>query len=277
VVYPYPGNAWDESERPAIRERLAYLQGLGINTVIQVFSSKLIESGSQQNWLIFLDEAQRLGIQVVAHLYPSNEGNGELFNYQTIDEFLSIVQGHPALLAYLGLHEPLEQFRSAQLREFYRHIKEVAPSVRVAHYLDDMDSFDTSSRFPGRRFTSEICDICIIWYYPAKFDNGTLTFEVDHIQKTVQANRVLIDERSPNSELWFLGQSYEFQQDEFRMPTPDEMGIIFRAASAEGVDGFLWYPWLHDQYDQVLSDPDMTPQREAVRMIYENYTRLPLK
>jgi hypothetical protein len=271
VTYPYLGNDWNESERLAIREHLTYLQSMGINTVIQVFSSQMIVTGTQENWLIFLDEAQRLGIQVVANLYPSNVGDGDEFNYQSIDEFLSVIQGHPALLAYLGLHEPMEKFRSEQLQAFYRHIKEVAPTVRVAHYLDDMASFDTSTRFPGRRFVTEICDICIIWYYPAISKSETSTFDIEYLQKMVRSNRALVDERSPDSELWFLGQAYSSQLDELRMPSPKEMETIFNLATQEGVDGFLWYPWLHDQYDMVLSDSYMYPQREAVRIIYEAY------
>jgi hypothetical protein len=271
VVYPYPEDAWSESDRPAIRERLAYLQNLGINTVVQVFPSEMITLGTRQNWLIFLDEAQRVGIQVVARLYPSNEGSGKEFNYQDIDEFLSVVQGHPALLAYLGLHEPLEEFDSEQLRKFYRHIRAVAPGLRVAHYMDDMAWFDASPGFPGRHFTAEICDICMIWYYPSMYENDAPIFDVEHLQQRVRANRALVDERSPGSELWFLGQAHSNLPGRFRMPTAEEMEIMFEVASRAGVDGFIWYAWLHDQYDVVLSDPQVAPQREIIRKIYETY------
>jgi hypothetical protein len=271
IVYAYPGDAWDESDRPAIRERLTYLRSLGVNTVIQVFSGNMMSMGTEQNWLIFLDEAQRADIQVVARLYPSNEGNGKNFNYQDIDKFLQVVQEHPALLAYLGLHEPLEQMGSKQLQSFYRHIKEVAPNVRVAHYLDDMAWFEASLRFPGRRFDTEICDICIIWYYPALYEGDVPAFDLEHLQNMVRANRALVNERSPDSELWFLGQTYSSKQSNLRMPSTEEMKIIFDVASQEGVDGFLWYPWLHDQYDKVLSDPEMEAQRELIKTIYETY------
>lgn len=271
VVYPYSEVSWTEDKRLAIRKSLMYFQKLGINTVIQVFSSTMIEKGLQKNWLIFLDEAQRAGIRVVARLYPSNEGNGKEFNYRDIDEFLSIVHGHPALLAYLGLHEPLERFDSKQLQGFYRHIKMIAPDVQVANYMDDMKWYDVNPLFPGRYYSGEICDICIIWYYPAIYKNGVPAFEMDHLQKMVQANRKLVDDRSPYSELWFLGQAYSYDPDGIRMPTREEMEAIFNMASQEGVNGFLWYAWLHDQYDEVLGDPEMEPQQEAVWTIYEKY------
>lgn len=274
MVYPYSKNEWNEDDQPAIRERLAYLHSLGINTVVQAFSSEMIAKGTKQDWLIFLDEAQQVGIQVIARLYPSNEGIGREFNFQDIDEFLLLIQGHPALLAYLGLHEPLELFDSEQLQEFYRHIKAIAPDVRVAHFIDDMAWFDANPRFPGRIFGAEICDICIIWYYPALYKNDTFVFDMEHLQEMIRANRALVNERSSSSELWFLGQAHSQQENMVRMPTSKEMEIIFEVTLQEEVDGFLWYAWLHDQYDQVLSDPGMEFQREAIRMIYETYIEI---
>ena len=148
--------------------------------------------------------------------------------------------------------------------------------------------FDDNLRFPGRYFTAEICDICIVWYYPAIFINGDavdyqhLSFhgsningdavlDIQHLREMVRANRALVNERSQGSELWFLGQAHSQPENMVRMPTPEEMETIFKVATQEGVDGFLWYTWLHDQYDRVLSDPGMEPQREAVRTIYETY------
>jgi hypothetical protein len=56
------------------------------------------------------------------------------------------------------------------------------------------------------------------------------------------------------------------------MPTPGEMELMYTISEQERMDGFLWYPWFHGQnYDQVLGDPDMEPQRQAVRDIYENH------
>lgn len=273
VVYPFPEKDWDESKRPAIREHLIYLHSLGINTVVQVFTSKAIETGSQKSWLIFLDEAQQVGIQVIARLYPSNEENGTEFNYQTIDEFLSIVQDHPALLAYLGLHEPLEQYNSEQLQGFYRHIKSINPNIRVANYMADMAWFDANPRFPRRHFTTEICDICIIWHYPSMFQNNNNFFDLEHLERMVRVNRTLVDERSPESELWFLGQAHSNLPDGFRVPTTAEMETMFEAASRAGVDGFLWYAWLHDQYDIVLGDPEMEMHRQTILTIYEHYLK----
>jgi hypothetical protein len=101
--------------------------------------------------------------------------------------------------------------------------------------------------------------------------NGAAIFDLEHLQEMVQANRALVDERSPDSELWFLGQAHSNPADGFRMPTVQEMEKMFDAASQEGVDGFLWYAWLHDQYEIVLNDPEVELQREAIQTIYKTY------
>ncbi len=273
VVYAYSKSDWSEADRQDIREHLEYLQGLGINTIVQVFSSHLIGTGREKDWLILLDEAEQINMHVVARLWPLEDWNGQEFDFQPIQSFLAVVQDHPALLAYLGLHEPLEQFDSDQLREFYAGVKSLAPELPIAHYMGNMALFENSSRFPNRDFTAGICDICIVWCTPAGHRDGKPSFEEAEVHETLKENRKLVDERAPGAQLWFLGQTYALQahRDQLRMPTPQEMEMIYAIAEQEGADGFLWYPWLHGNYDQVLSDPDMEPQRQAVRHIYETY------
>ena len=276
VVYAYPASVWTEADRQAIREHLEYLQGLGVNTIVQVFSSRLIGTGREEDWLILLDEAERAQIRVIARLWPSNDWNGQDFDFQTVQGFLDVVQDHPALLAYLGLHEPLEQFDSDQLRGFYAGVKELAPGLAIANYMANMAAFEASARFPNRDFTAGICDICIVWYYPCRYLYGEPAFEEDLVLETMRENRRLVDERAPEAQLWFLGQAYTQQQHrrQLRMPTPEEMEAIYIIAEQEGADGFLWYPWAHGNYDQMLGDPDMEPQRQAVRRIYEDHIDL---
>jgi len=273
VVYAYPKSNWSEADRQDIQEHLEYLKGLGIHTIVQVFSSRLIGTGREENWLILLDEAERVNMHVIARLWPLEDWNGQEFDFQPIDSFLAVVQDHPALLAYLGLHEPLEVFDSDQLRDFYLGVKSLAPELPIAHLLGNMAWFERSLRFPNRDFTVGICDICIVWYTPARYLDGEPAFEGDMFQEIVHENRELVEERAPDAQLWVMGQTYTQLQHrhQLRMPTPEEMELMYIIAEQERVDGFLWYPWLHSSYDQVLSDPDMEPQRQAVRHIYESY------
>jgi hypothetical protein len=273
VVYAFPKSDWTEADRQAIREHLGYLRGLGINTIVQVFSSRLIGTGREKDWLIFLDEAERANVQVIARLWPITDWDGRKFDFQTTQSFLTVVQGHPALLAYLGLHEPLEQLDSNQLREYYAGVKRLAPQVAIANYMGSMEWFDKNPRFPNRAFTAGICDICIVYDYPARYADGQPAFEIELVRKVLQANRKLVDERAPGVQLWFMGQAFALRnyRPQLRMPTPDEMEAIYTIAEQERADGFLWYPWLQSSYDQVLSDPDMEPQRQAVRRIYETH------
>lgn len=273
VVYAYEKSNWTEADRQAIRKHLEYLGGLGVNTIVQTFSSRLIDTGREADWLILLDEAERANMQVIARLWPVEDWDGQQFDLKPVESFLDVVRDHPALLGYLGLHEPLERFDSDQLREFYAGVKNLATELAIAHFMGDMAIFETSQRFPNRDFSAGICDICIIWYYPAGYVNGQPVFEEDLVRETLQTNRELVDERAPDSQLWFLGQTYAQQEHrrQLRMPTPEEMETIYAIADQEGADGFMWYPWLHGLYDQVLSDPDMEPQQQSVRHIYETY------
>jgi uncharacterized protein affecting Mg2+/Co2+ transport len=273
LTYTSAQSHWSETDRGMLRDELEMMQELGVNTVIQTFSSRLIGTGDEADWLIFLDEAERADIRVVARLWPLTDGDGTTFDFEPAAAFLDVVGDHPALLAYLGLHEPLERFNSEQMRAFYDGMKQIAPDLPVAHYMGGMALFDGSIRFPGRRFTAGICDICIVWCTPAQTRGGEPYFDETDLVNTVRDNRQIVDERSPDSELWFLGQTYalEGHRHQLRMPTPEEMALIFDTAIAEGVDGFLWYPWLHGSYDAVLSSPGMEAQQEAVRQIYEDY------
>jgi hypothetical protein len=273
IVYAYSKSDWTESDRQAIREHLEYLNGLGVNTIVQVFSSRLIGTGRERDWLILLDEAEQINMRVIARLWPLQDWTGQGFDFQPIEAFLAVVQDHPALLAYLGLHEPLEVFDSDQLRDFYAGLKAIAPELPVAHLLGNMAWFDTSLRFSNRVFTAGICDICVVWYTPARYLDGEPFFEEDLFREIVRENRELVNERAPDAQLWVMGQTYTQLQHrhQLRMPTPEEMELMYTIAEHERVDGFLWYTWLHSNYDQVLSDPEMEAQRQAVRHIYESH------
>lgn len=272
VVYPYKRENWSEKDLWIIRKQLENVKSLGVNTVIQTFDSQVVDG--RENWLIYLDEADRVGIQVVAQLYPISGQDGVEYDFLLIRDFLEIVKDHPALIAYLGFHEPLENYTTDQLRKFYVQFKSIAPQTPLAHYMGDMHWFDQNSRYPGREFSSGICDICIIWYYPAISNQNQPLFMAKQLRNSIKQNRQLVDQRAPNSQLWFLGQAFTYEDPDtpLRMPTPQEMELIFSIAEQEKVDGFLWYPWLHNLYQQVLSDKDLESQRQAVYSIYmENF------
>ena len=277
MVYPTSSSSWTEADRADVQAQLIMFRDMHVNVVVQTFSSRLIGTGREADWLIFLDEAAQTDIQVIARLWPLPEWDGGEPNLEMEAAFLEVTAGHPALLAYLGLHEPLERYNSEQMRQFYAGLKEIAPDVPVAHYMGNMALFDGSARFSGRQFTEGICDLCIVWCTPAQTQDGVTFFDETAVFDTVRDNHLLINERSPSSQLWFLGQTYALQahRHQLRMPTPDEMFQIFDIAVAEGVDGFLWYPWLHGSYDLVLSSPGMEAQQQAVYQIYEDYLMPP--
>ncbi|MBN1955573.1 MAG: hypothetical protein JW900_11060 [Anaerolineae bacterium] len=274
VVYADPQSAWQETDRPAIRERLEALRALHVNVVVQTFDSRLVDSGEEARWLIYLDEAERAGIGVIARLWPPNDWNGTSFDLTYVGRFLQVVGDHPALVAYVGLHEPQEDFTSEQLRAFYRGLKEIAPQVPIFHFNNDLSRFERSLRYPGRDFSDDICDICAVFYYPFRIENGQTVFERQELLAVVSANAELVHARDPDAQFWFLGQAFADADNPhaFRAPAPEEMLELARMVlDVPGVDGFLWYPYQHGAYDLVLSDPEMASQRQAVREAYERY------
>ena len=273
-VYVYPQNTWSEADRSAIRETLVYAKSLGMNTIVQTFSTRVIGTGQEQDWLIFLDEAERADIKIIARLWPLEDWVGQAFDLGPVATFLNVVQGHPALQGYLGLHEPLEKYTSEQLRTFYTGVKEIAPHTPIAHYIGNMALFENSPRFPGRDFSDGICDICIVWCTPFQSEDGTPVFVETEVRETIEQNHALIASRDPDAQLWFLGQTYALAEHRhaLRMPTPEEMEALFVIATEnDQLDGFLWYPWYHGNYDHVLGEPEMETQRQAVRRIYDTH------
>ncbi len=275
VVYPYQ-NVWTEADRPAIRERLAYLRGLGVDVVVQVFSSALVDAGQEQDWLIFLDEAQAQDIQVIARLWPPRDWDGAQFDFRYVGRFLTTIEGHPAVLAYFGLHEPLETFSGDQLRAYYQTVKGYAPHMPILHAMSNIAGFEADPRFGDRRFTDGICDLCAIWYYPFRVVDGEAVFERQRVQEVIIANDALVRARDPDAQLWFLAQAYAMEQHSppLRMPSAEEMSFLADLV-LEGscVDGLLWYPWIHSSYDQVLGDPALAAQQQAIGTIYEHHRK----
>lgn len=273
VMYPYR-NSWSEADRPAIRERLAYLRELGVGVVAQVFPSELAGTNHEQDWFIFLDEAQAQGIQVIARLWPPHDWDGVQFDFRYVKRFLTTIEGHPAVLAYFGLHEPLETFSGDQLRTYYQAVKSFAPHTPILHAMSNIASFEADPRFSDRRFTDGMCDLCAIWYYPFRVVDGQAIFERQRVGEVITANDALVRARDPDAQLWFLAQTYAMEQHSppLRMPSADEMSSLADVA-LEGwrIDGLLWYPWLHSSYDQVLGDPALAAQQQAVQTVYYEY------
>jgi len=273
LVYPYPPYAWEIADSDAMRTNFARIKSLGIETVIQAFPASLIGSEKEANLSILLDEARRADIRVIASLWPSIEKEDNSIDYQAIYSLLTVIKDHPALQGYLGLHEPLERFTSDQLREFYSTVKSMAPDLPLAHFMGNIAGFDHNVRFPNRDFTAGICDICLVWYYPASIQGDQFVFKKEEYRKYLVENRDLLAERAPGAEMWVLGQAFSVAEHEpaLRMPSPEEMQDMFVIAYQERVDGILWYPWLHDSYDTVLSDVGMEGQQEAIRQIYQKF------
>jgi len=270
-LYPYAPSEWDPGDVDQMQAALQMAKDMGVTTIIQPFGSALLGTGNESRWLLFLDEAQIIGIDVVAYLWPKDESDPDYpYNREDLKDFLDVVGDHPALLGYVALHEPLEQaagISDDDLRDFYTEMKAYEPNAMLGHYMADI-AYAEEHRTDGWTFSDGMCDICIIWYYPFRYVAGNPVFEEDLVPPVVESNIDLVNARDPDAEVWFLGQAFTQSSHprDLRMPTPEEMRQLYWMVMQEPVDGFLWYTWNHNAgiYDEVLSDPDMEDQQAVV-------------
>lgn len=275
TIYMYETipNAWEPGDIGDMEEALSGAKDLGFDTVIQTFPLGLLGSGNESRWLLFLEAAQTVGIDVVAYLWPNYAYTGnpdDPFYYDDLKAFLDVVGEQSALLGYIGLHEPLEPLAGIdgdEMRAFYTEMKDHAPGLEITHFMGSMAYWD--ERREDWSFSDGMCDICMIWYYPFRYIDGDPVYERDQVLPLVQPNVALVDERDPDAEVWFLGQSFSHSAHwrNLRMPTADEMVDLYLLVMQEPVDGFMWYPWYHtdESADEGLGDPGMEDQQGAAR------------
>ena len=280
IVYPY-GKVRGEADRLAIRERLEYLHSLGINAVLQVFNSRFIDSGREDDWLVFLDEAQAAGIRVAARLDRGNPWDGEQFEFDKIQRFLAVLGDHPAFLAYVGLHEPMELFDGDQMRHFYSTVKGLAPDVPIVNLMGrEILKAEGKPEWADRRFGDGMCDVCVFYDYPFREEDGLPIFRKEIFIENIDTTIQIMQSRDPDARLWVLGQAFGRPPHprSFRMPTAGEMlQLADVALDDRKVDGFFWYRYevLGQRLEglQVLGDLEMSAQREAVREIFAAYVK----
>ncbi|MCA9923297.1 MAG: hypothetical protein KC421_13040, partial [Anaerolineales bacterium] len=91
LVYPLAGGMWTEADREDVHTQLVMMHEMHVNTVVQTFSSGLIGTGHEADWLIFLDEAERAEIQVITRLWPVAEWDDEMLDLTPVAAFLDVV------------------------------------------------------------------------------------------------------------------------------------------------------------------------------------------
>jgi hypothetical protein len=283
LVYLYPHSDWGPDKRAEMDAALANTKAKGMTTIIQTFSASLVGTTETDNWLIFLDAAAAAEIDVVAYLWPRSTYPviGDPFYYDDLKAFLDVVGDHPALIGYIGLHEPLEppmEISADELRAFYTEMKGYAPNLALAHFMGNM-AMAEANRTDGWTFTDGMCDICLIWYYPFETIDDQPVYNEAEVTAVTQVNIDLATERDPDAQVWFLGQSFAAPGNyprQLRMPTAAEMEALYLRVMEHPVHGFLWYPWNHTEvYDEVLCDPGNEDQQETVGDIGNTYVCLP--
>jgi len=225
---------------------------------VQVVLMNLNHDGPVENWLAYLDEAQRQEIQVVAWLWPEGwhwDGVGWQIDAQA-ELFVQTVAGHPALLAVYSLHEPYWNgclgcgYTTVEQQSLYDAIKAMA-DVPIYSGVDSMAFWTEYGE--ATAFADGVCDYCATWYHP--FREGGI-YERDRVISQLEADLVVAEERAPNSKIIWIMQAFA-QGSPYnpRMPTADEMRDLASIICSSRVDGAFWYTWtFSDGYSDFLSN-----------------------
>lgn len=225
-------------------------------------------AASPQAALDLLEIAESYGLRVILRITNTGDWgwNGSSFDLSPLASFEPVIGGHPALFAVYGLHEPWERFTVSQLRQFYYRWQGVAPSLPMWHDLGHVPP----------TFTDGICDVCAIAANPHAWDEEDrpvndyekIRAKIWEAQTYIQADPDAILCVSPQA----YGQNPNAPGPPVRMPTADEMrenaSIVFGEFQ---VTCGLWYPYNHDSYAYVLSDPQFGEQRQVVAETYNLY------
>ena len=200
LVYLYTHSDWGPDKRAEMDAALADAKANGVTTVVQTFAASLVGTAETDNWLVFLDAAAAAEIDVVAYLWPRTTYPvvGGPFIYDDLKAFLDVVGDHPALIGYIGLHEPLEplmEISAEEMRDFYTEMKSYAPHLLVGHYMGNM-AYAEAHRTDGWAFSDGMCDLCLIWYYPFETIDGVDVYDAAGVETAVSENLALAAERA---------------------------------------------------------------------------------
>ncbi|MBN1582317.1 MAG: hypothetical protein JXA89_16545 [Anaerolineae bacterium] len=272
-IVPY-GTAYvwssDFSDLEGMRVRLQYVHSLGVHTLIQMHNPYAPPSQVCR----FLDEADALGIQVIARLSGTTDvtppwgWDGNQFNWDRLTAFLAnaCVIDHPALLAIYGFHIPWHDFTPSQIQQFYTEYHQRANDIPLYHDLVWVNETPESALLPG------MCDLCEISSMPHSWNDGNPVNNGRHVTEKIVRYTSHIRQADPDAQIWIQAQTFGWddapENPNFRMPTADDMRWHADLLMAHvDLDGLLWYPYLHT-YPHQLGDQDMDAQRQAVYDVY---------
>lgn len=228
------------------------VKSLGVEVIQKAFP----HDDDPEDWLAYLDEAQKYGIKVIAWLWPAGwswDGSGWVIDDQAL-KFIQTIAPHPALFAIYTMNEPYWQgcfgcgYTTSQLQELYRMIKSIA-DIPVYTSTDSMSYW--TARGPETAFADGIGDYCETWFYPFYADGK---YDREKLIERITADLAIARELAPNTKIVWKMQVFA-QDENFRLPTQTEMKDLAEIVYASGVDGALWYPWRMDAtYDDYLSN-----------------------
>lgn len=266
---------WDDAELPFYGmefvpiEDLDKMQRLGINMVLNNFDY----DATPDDWIDYLEAAERYNIRVVAQLWPEGWKFSEETQAWDIDSqarlFLTTIEDHPALFAVYLLHEPYWRdcegcgYTTAEQQALYQAVKAIA-DIPLYSEVDSMAFWTEQGEETA--FAAGICDYCQTSYYPFR-SNGD--YEREELIERITADMKVARERAPDARIVWTMQGFAQGAPYFlRMPTADEMRDLAELVYSYDIAGAWWYPWeFNDLYSETLSDnQELYP---VIRDVYE--------
>jgi PKD repeat protein len=253
------------------RELKRIKEEFGTSLMTQVFPLNLPAAEEVAVWQAYFDAAQQQGVKLVPLFKERpvwNDANGN-FDLGINGRFLTAMQDHPALAAFVLIDEPFEVITAEQLRLLYLQVRAVAPAnlpLMVGFSREVMRGEQSPS--PDDNFTSGMCDIGMISALEFRDYGGGPFFDRATLIENQTVSRSVITREDPSAGIWSSAQVFG-TEGSYYMPSPGELQEMINLLlspelqAAGELDALYFQKWEDGNYS--LADPGNEAQRAIVQ------------
>jgi hypothetical protein len=256
------------------------LRSKGINTIVTALSPS-----DRGGWAIAFERARQLDLKLIVALWPlPYKMNGDEVSIQGAEEFLNYLKLNPEdrqrVLALYGVDEPFWQdcygcgWTTPQMIRLRERIRRIIPDMKMYYDMGDISFWERMNRDPSsKHFFNKT------WIDDTAFDYLSIYYGKDHsgkrLQESIRANRSVLNGdntlgRKLNINLICMMNTYRSTAFKVAMPNRDELvDFSGQAISSGQIDGYGFYPWHMDLYEDDLSrHPEVW---DAIEVIYRRW------
>lgn len=285
MVHPFDTD-YADGDRATLRKQLGEIKQLGVSVVLQEFDRNTRGSVVRG----YLDECQKAGLKAVVRWGRSQPGwvRNEKWDLDAFWSWLKPFKDHAALYGVVGLHDPMDEFTDAQIKEFARLFRELAPNAKLVIAFNGGGRGGDGPRLRGEALGSGWADAFLFEIAPfIEFQNQKRD-AVDQVERLLKLGLTAIRRRDPKVEVWLSLQALE--GDETRasfMPSPEQMERLVKAVFDAGRPDMLWWQyWAPFEAEngavrgprrqgamKGLGHPDYSRQRDTIKALAEKFCR----